>query len=99
MITKRAGSTPGKLLVTFQLPSFIWVDTVHLAGDFNDWNTTSHALVRSGSGEAWEITLELDSGRTYEFRYRIDGKDWQNDWDADRHVPNAFGGENSVLET
>jgi hypothetical protein len=47
----------------------------------------------------WELTLELAKGNSYQFRYLIDGNNWQNDWHADRYVPNPFGGENSVIET
>ena len=99
MITKREGSTPNKVLVTFQLPAFIWAESVHIAGDFNGWNTGSHALAHSQDGGHWEITLELERGRAYQFRYLVDGTQWQNDWSADRYLPNSFGGDNSVVET
>ncbi|NLG49060.1 MAG: glycoside hydrolase family 13 [Chloroflexi bacterium] len=98
MITKGNASKPDKLRVTFRLPSSIWAETVHLVGDFNGWNRQSHPLDRTAEG-SWEITLELDRGRMYQFRYLVNGTDWQNDWNADRYIPNPFGGENSVLET
>lgn len=99
MIIKRPGSKPDQVLVTFGLPSSIWAETVHLVGDFNGWNRRSHPLTRSRDDGSWEITLEFDKNRTYQFRYLVDGSDWQNDWNADRYMPNPFGGENSVLET
>jgi 1,4-alpha-glucan branching enzyme len=99
MITKRVGSKPGQVLVTFQLPASIWADSVYLAGDFNDWNQRSHPLTRSRDDETWQITLELEQNKVYQFRYLVNGTDWQNDWNADRYVSNAFGGENSVLDT
>ncbi len=99
MIIKSSGPKPGILLVTFRLPSSVWADSVHLVGDFNGWNRRSHPLTRSRVDGSWEITLELDQDRAYQFRYLTDGTDWQNDWNADRYVPNPFGGENSVLET
>jgi 1,4-alpha-glucan branching enzyme len=99
MIQKRAGSKSEKVLVTFQLPGSIWAETVHLAGDFNGWNRHSHPLTRSYANDCWEITLELDAGRAYQFRYLVNRTHWQNDWNADRYVPNPFGGDNSVLET
>ena len=71
----------------------------HLVGDFNDWNRRSHPLTRSRDDETWQITLELEQGKVFQFRYLVNGTDWQNDWKADRYVPNAFGGENSVLDT
>ncbi|HUT15667.1 MAG TPA: isoamylase early set domain-containing protein [Anaerolineae bacterium] len=99
MITKNTGNKPDTVLVTFQLPASIWAETVHLVGDFNGWNRSSHVLTRSKDDEAWQITLELEKGRVYQFRYLVDGTNWQNDWHADRYVPNPFGGDNSVLET
>lgn len=87
-----------KVRVTFRLPSTIWAESVHLVGDFNDWSRTSHPLQRTHDGD-WEITLELDRGKTYQFRYLVNKTDWQNDWNADRYVSNPFGGENSVIET
>jgi 1,4-alpha-glucan branching enzyme len=98
MIIKHCAVNSDKILVTFQLPATIWAETVHLVGDFNDWNRHSHPLRRL-QNDCWEITLELDQGGVYQFRYLVDGAHWQNDWHADRYVPNPFGGDNSVLET
>ncbi len=99
MITKSAGSRPGTVQVTFRLPATIWADSVHLVGDFNGWNRQSHPLVHLRGDDAWQITLELEQGKSYQFRYLINDTDWQNDWNADHYAPNPFGGENSVLET
>jgi hypothetical protein len=44
------------------------------------------------------VTLYLDTGRTYQYRYLIDGTDWMNDPFADRTAPNPFGEENAVLD-
>jgi 1,4-alpha-glucan branching enzyme len=99
MITKIASSQLGTVRVTFQLPATVWADTVHLVGDFNGWNRRSHPLTRSRDDDSWQITLELATGRAYQFRYLVNGTDWQNDWNADHYAPNPFGGENSVLET
>jgi len=45
------------------------------------------------------VTIEVERGRTYQFRYLVDGSVWQNDWDADGYAANPFGGNNSVLHT
>ena len=99
MIIRKEGAEPGLVLVTFRLHSSILADTVHVVGDFNDWNRHSHPLSRSKEDEMWELTVELERDREYQFRYLIDGDNWQNDWHADRYVPNPFGGDNSVIET
>jgi len=99
MIIRQRGSKPSTVLVTFQMPASIWAETIYLVGDFNGWNRQSHELTRSRDNDSWEITLELEKEKVYQFRYLIDGINWQNDWNADRYVPNPFGGDNSVLET
>jgi len=99
VITKRPGSTPGTVVVHFQLPAVIWAETVTLVGDFNGWNRQSHPLTRSRDDGSWHIEVALEAGKVYQFRYLVNGTDWQNDWNADRYIPNPFGGDNSVLET
>ena len=44
------------------------------------------------------MTVDLDAGRAYRFRYLIDGQRWDNDWAADAYVPNDFGGDDSVVD-
>lgn len=89
----------GKVAVTFEMPASIWADSIYLVGDFNGWNTTTHPLKQRHSDGVWEITLELDANQTYEYRYLINGTEWQNDWQADRYVANPYGSENSVVVT
>jgi 1,4-alpha-glucan branching enzyme len=99
MITKTPSSKPGHVLVTFELPSAIWAEKVTLVGDFNGWNRASHPLRQSRDDSVWRITLELPRGREYQFRYLVNDTDWHNDWQADKYVPNPFGGDNSVVMT
>jgi len=97
MIYKLASRDPHKVFVRFELPPAIWADQVHLAGDFNDWNHTSHPMVSNRDDGIWYIVLELERGKSYEFRYLVNGREWHNDWKADQYVPNSFGGTNSVV--
>jgi len=98
MIIKKKGTTPDKKAVTFRLHRSVLAKSVHVVGDFNNWNRHSHPLSREHKSAAWELTAELEKDRDYQFRYLIDGKNWQNEWHADRYVPNPFGGENSMVE-
>ena len=98
MIVTKKGAEPDRELVTFRLHRSVLAESVHVVGDFNNWNRQSHALRRIGENGTWELTVELEKGRAYQFRYLIDDKNWQNEWHADRYVPNPFGGENSVIE-
>jgi 1,4-alpha-glucan branching enzyme len=99
MIKKRPSENPGKMLVTFELPSAIWAERVNLVGDFNDWNETSMAMTQDRDDAHWRITLELAANREYQFRYLVNGTDWHNDWHADKYVPNQHGSDNSVVVT
>lgn len=70
---------------------------VYIAGDFNNWNTGATPLKRDRAGN-FKATLELEKGRQYQFRYVIDQKTWENDWEADAYAPTPYGDvENSVV--
>jgi 1,4-alpha-glucan branching enzyme len=84
--------------VRFALPNSIWADRIYLVGDFNDWNRTSHPMQRDRHGE-WYITIDLEPGRSYQFRYLCDGERWMNDTQADAYVVNPYGSENFVIVT
>jgi 1,4-alpha-glucan branching enzyme len=87
--------------VTFRLPKLAAPEAsdVRLVGDFNEWDTVSAtALKRLSSGE-FAVTVELEPGREYGFRYLIDGQKWENHWNADKYRSNARGSDNSIVIT
>ncbi len=93
-------TTDGKhVQVTFELPSSIWAERVNLVGDFNDWDNFRHEMRQSRSDGNWRITLLLPAGAEFQFRYLVNGRDWHNDWHADKYVSNEFGTDNSVVCT
>ena len=98
MIRKSFIQKDGSLIcrATFTLPSSFWADTIHLVGDFNSWSTTSLPFGRGWDG-SWTLTLDLECGRSYQFRYLVDGRDWTNDGQADAYVANPYGTDNCVL--
>jgi hypothetical protein len=54
-------------------------------------------MVRSKDGSL-KVALELKAGREYQYRYLLDGKTWENDFQADKYVPSPYGAcENSVV--
>ena len=85
--------------VTFVLPKAAAPDagSVCILGEFNNWSADAHPLVKREEGD-FVITLELEAGRAYRFRYVIDGWKFENDWFADRYEPNPYGGEDSVVD-
>ena len=70
-------------------------EKVAIAGDFNDWQETPMRRLKSGD---FSLTLDLPTERTYQFRYRLNEKEWENDWHADAYVPSPVSlEENSVV--
>lgn len=70
---------------------------MNLVGDFNEWDEEAHEMKALKDG-SFTITLELEKGREYQFRYLADGAEWLNEQDADRSVASGFGdSENSVI--
>ena len=84
--------------VTFGLPKGIIDSASHvcIAGEFNNWNIESLPMKKLKSGE-FTISVNLNKGKEYQFKYVIDGHDWRNEIEADRHVPNEYMSENSVV--
>ena len=72
------------------------VHTVYLVGDFNNWNRTAKPMKKLKNG-AFSASISLEPNREYQFRYLLDGQHWENDWTADKYVPNEHGTENSVV--
>jgi hypothetical protein len=82
--------------VTFELPPEVQGNIVHLVGDFTGWEGVP---MKRGDDGGWTTTVDLAPGRSFEFRYLVDGERWENDWDADRYVRSPFGHDNSVVDT
>jgi Carbohydrate-binding module 48 (Isoamylase N-terminal domain) len=82
--------------VTFSLPSEVGAGDVALCADFNGWTAGTIPLSRGNDG-AWQVTIPLEPGNTYRYRYLLDGQRWENAWQADRYEPNPFGSDNSVV--
>lgn len=99
MIKKKFSKTGRKCRVTFKLAEqeVAAAESVHVLGDFNGWDPSATPLTRRKSG-AFSTTASLESGRSYRFRYLLDGQRWISETESDRLVPNRFGGLDSVVE-
>jgi 1,4-alpha-glucan branching enzyme len=80
----------------FILPGDVHAHNVVLCGEFNDWSSESPVLERDGEG-TWRVVVALEPGRSYRYRYLLDGEHWENAWQADGYVPNPYGSEDSVI--
>lgn len=68
--------------------------SVEIIADFNNWEPLTMRKVKG----KFTRTVDLPVENNYEFRYRIDGEKWENDWQADAYVPNGIDGDNSVVQ-
>jgi 1,4-alpha-glucan branching enzyme len=68
-------------------------NSVFVAGDFNDWNSSDTPLRKQGA--EWKVALALPRG-TYEYRFVVDGT-WMSDPAAMGCAANPFGGTNSIV--
>ncbi len=70
---------------------------IFLAGEFNGWDYKETPLKKQKNGK-FSATLDLETGSEYQYRFVMDGERWENDFDADKYVPNNIcGAENSVV--
>jgi len=86
--------------VTFRLPAQAApaARQVSLVGEFNDWDATATPMKRLRNGE-FTVTVDLETGRSYQFRYLVENEHWTNDGEADGYRPSGFPeAENSVVD-
>ena len=70
-------------------------ETIEILGLNSDWqNSIIMSKKKDGSFSA-DVNLPKDS--THEFKYRVNETLWLNEPEADKEVPNQFGGSNSVI--
>ena len=70
---------------------------VCIVGDFNNWDQKITTM-RKRKGGSYSAIVELKIGNAYQFRYLIDGTQWENDNDADKQVPSRYpDSQNSVV--
>lgn len=72
-------------------------ESISIAGDFNSWSSTETPLTKKKDG-SFSITLDLEAGKEYQYRYLLNGSRWENDWNADKYIPAPFSNtDNSVV--
>jgi 1,4-alpha-glucan branching enzyme len=69
---------------------------VSVAGSFNEWKAGSNPMARDDSG-FWTITIPLVKGK-YQYKYVVNGDQWQTDPVNPKTMDDGFGGSNSVVE-
>ena len=93
----KSRGTRGKARVTFTVDPEVGAQAAAVCGDWNGWSPDAGVMQRDAEG-GFSVTVDLDPGRAYRFRYLLDGQRWDNDWAADAYVRNDFGGDDSVVD-
>ena len=72
---------------------------INLAGDFNSWSSTDTPMKPNKDG-SFSVKQDLEVDKESQFRYLLDGYQWENDWKADKYVPAPYSNaDNSVVIT
>ncbi len=85
--------------VTFDIPEAVGnhAEDAHVVGEFNAWSTSATPMRRLKNG-TFRATVDLPTGRAYQFRYLLGQSHWENDPEADDFLPTPFGdSHNSVI--
>jgi len=97
MLKKHYSRDKKTCTVMFSLPDKVNAKKVALHGDFTKWDKKPLTLRHYNDGN-FKVSVTLKAGKSYRFRYLLDGERWENDWDADAYKPNEFGTEDSIVE-
>jgi len=93
---KRTNESDSKVKVTFVLPYEQGQPAVSVVGDFNNWDAAANKLVKRSNGTC-SVSVTLDAGKTYRFRYYSADGVWSNDSEADGYEVSEHGSENCLL--
>lgn len=98
MLKKQYSKTKPVCKVTFSVPASRVGEAadLRLVGEFNEWSWDK-GLPLPLKKDAYQADLELAAGRSYEFRYLVNGQAWLNDEAADDYSATPFFSHNSVL--
>ena len=94
-IKKQYLKSDGICKVTFSLKEKVnSIGSVRIPGDFNDWDTNCEPMTKLKTG-GFTQTINLKSGKDYQFKYLINDSVWANDPESDEFVPNYLGNGNT----
>lgn len=96
MLKKNYTKSGATCRVTFKVPAEIAAERIALLGEFNEWDAERHLMKKLKDG-SHSVTVSLEAGQDYRFRYLIDGSRWENDEAADQLVPNGFGTSDGLV--
>lgn len=80
--------------VTFRIPKkqSEQANTISLLGEFTNWQEGAIEMKKLKSGD-FTHTINLETGKDYQFRYLVNEQNWINDTEADHYVPSGVSHE------
>ena len=94
-IHKSTKGKNGKVRVTFAMSAQDCCDGLYLVGWFNEWDESVYRMERATDGN-WSLTLELEPGCEYQYRFRTPDGKWLQD-PAAAPTPAQFGLNSSFV--
>lgn len=95
MIKRSPTPARSAVKVTFVLPVDENDQPVSVVGEFNSWDPLAHPLKKRSNGTR-SVSVELETGRSYRFKYLAADGSWHTDPDADT-VDNGLAGVDSLV--
>ena len=97
----RAQNAPPQVLAATQAHLFVYesptkLNSVSVAGTFNNWNNTANPLHSDADGKIWRATVSLPLGKNL-YKFVLNGDNWIFDPKAAKNETDASGNTNSVL--
>jgi 1,4-alpha-glucan branching enzyme len=101
MITKQFMKSKPVCKATFTLPVEVApeAENIQVLGEFNNWDPTNGIEMKKQKNGFFKATVELETGKDYQFRYLVNGNTWINDQEADKYISTQYGTENCVICT
>ncbi|MBN9503088.1 MAG: hypothetical protein BGO01_08015 [Armatimonadetes bacterium 55-13] len=81
---------------TFEYRADKTLNSVYVAGTFNNWNKTASPMRIQADGRTWQLAMDLIPGR-HLYKFVLNGEDWIVDPKAKKNEDDGSGHTNSVL--
>jgi 1,4-alpha-glucan branching enzyme len=98
MLKREATKNGKQVKVTFVVPDNPDHTRISVVGEFKNWDPEATRLIRRAN-KTRSVSVTLDAGKQYSFRYRTEDGEWFNDEAADGYVDNEHGTQNCLIIT
>ncbi len=77
-----------KKKIIFTLPAEAVAEATEglLLGDFNDWKPEEGVVMKKQKDGSLKTSIELETGKSYQYRYLLNDGRWENDYNAQEYV-------------